>query len=361
MSWSLFKLLCHWVCQGNDSAPAQLSAVALDYDSLLELAREQQVEAALAQRLDIPDGLPALPELHRTSLQAAAMETSRRNLQITAQALKLARCLNRVGIVPMFLKGTAGLLREGGMRTGFRQQLDVDLIVPANELENAATALMEDGYGFCTGQDPISGKPLLAEGGYSRRARNEAHHHLLPMVKPGYACTVELHRHFLPRRYQNANPLGLLLARGRKLERHDSSFLVPDTEHELIHMIIGRFVHDGYAARYDFPIRSGLDFITALSASSHEPDWDFIAYRCGGTLNLFRELVSELGGYPERSAAGRSRETAAWLRRIERRYNAPGWARLLDGQARLRHLASSLRYTPAKLPGYLGRMASTRT
>lgn len=361
MSWPLFKTLCLLVCNPEDQALAHLPEDPHSWQNLLRLAREQQVDAALACRILEPGQHPrGMADDTWCQLKTLAVANTRRNMQIIAQSRKLALSLNRAGIVPMFLKGSSQLLQPRQQALGARQQLDIDLIVPEADLARAGQALLADGYAFCTGSDPDNGAPLLT--GDPALWRNARHHHLLPLVKPGYGAPVELHRHYLPRRFQPLNPASDLLAKGREIELNGCRFQVPSTEHEIIHLILGRFIYDRFASARDFPIRSASDYIITLSAhrmrSTQPPDWRFMQDKCGSRLDLFRQLVAELTGFRDPHCPPPARSTGLWRGLLALRYGSPGWARCLDASGRLGHLASALRYTPGKLPAYIGRLGS---
>lgn len=84
-------------------------------------------------------------------------------MQISAQALKLTRQLNRAGIAPLFLKGTARLLTADDKKLGFRKQLDIDLLVEPTQLEAACELFLADGYSFSRIPENSTVQPVVLQ------------------------------------------------------------------------------------------------------------------------------------------------------------------------------------------------------
>ena len=93
------------------------------------------------------------------------------------------------------------------------------------------------------------------------------HHHLPPFVMIGSAMSVELHRNYLPRQFQQGHPLQELIENAREHQMHNARFRVPGAEHQIIHIILGKFIHDGYCARQHFPIRNACDYINVVKSA----------------------------------------------------------------------------------------------
>ncbi len=279
-------------------------------------------------------------------------------MQTVMQALKLARSLNGIGITPTFLKGTAQLLTVNEARLGFRKQLDIDLVVAPEELKAACQALLDAGYGFYREATNANRQPGVFHDIKEAFRTSAAHHHLPPMVIDGYANCVELHRHFLPRRFQRRNPLGPLLASAHQHESHGATFKVPSAEYQVIHRVLGKLVNDGYLARRDFSIREGCDYIELLDSVEGRIDRGLVEQHCGKDYTIFTQLVTELMGYKDGETIGRESDIKRRLQLMEKRYNSAVTAKLLDAHARAIHLGQEMLYSPTKLPAYLRRLGS---
>ena len=200
--WDTFLWLCK-IIGACDSNAANRAYKENQLPRLYEMAGQEDVLPALAARLDSLLGNRAKKDSPILDLLSISLRRNiARNMQICAQALKLTEQLNQSGVIPLFLKGTISLLSTDTANLGFRKQVDIDVLVEPAELETAAQALIADGYGFInpTSPDPVNSELSRDIGMAARQSRH--HHHLTPLVKPAYSASVEIHRHFLPKRFQ---------------------------------------------------------------------------------------------------------------------------------------------------------------
>lgn len=359
-NWSQFKLLCR-ILGGQDDKALPAAVVQGGLDRQVELAQRLDLLPALATRMDErPDVEPRLSPAHSQLLQQALKDNTRDNMQALMQALKIARVLNSRGIEPIFLKGTALLLTHYSQRLGFRRQVDIDLVVEPEAMEPACLALLDDGYVFYSERTSANGRRETYRDLEAACRTSSAHHHLPPLVKPGCSFSVELHRHYLPARFQDANPLLELVNRSLKEQQHNARFRVPAPDHQLTHLLLGTMVHDGNLARRDFPIREACDYIELWQALDQVEGGNHLADRCNTELAVFSQLVEQLMGYSSGASCAREPDIRRHLQLMEARYNSPFIAKLLDAQARAVHLGRSMLHNPAKLPGYLRRLSKNQ-
>ena len=343
----------------DERALSECAATGL-LPQLFDIAQSHNLLPALAVRYgEHRTGREALNGSGGELLVQALRDNTMRNMQISAQALKFTRLLNRAGIVPLFLKGTAQLLTAQGKNLGFRKQVDIDLLVKPNQLAAAGEVFLADGYSFCRIPVNSTEQTVVLQETAKALKTSTAHHHLPPLAKVGYAATVELHRHFLPRRFQRNNPLRPLFSAAEKHESHSASFLVPSPEYRIMHMIMGTLVHDGYLARYAFPVREACDYMDLIEHSGERFDYGLVARHCGKNFNTFSQLVNELMASPPAETINGTVAISQRLRIMQKRYNSAAVGRALDAYARAIHLANSLAHSPAKLPGYVKRLVST--
>lgn len=353
--WPAFKTLCR-VMGGADSTALRDCAAAGELALLAATAEAHGVAPALCARCDEQlTGNPVLDSPAAERLRRALRDNTFRNMQISAQAIKLAEQLNAKGITPLFLKGTAQLLVNSQLPLGFRQQVDIDVLVHPGELETALQVILKDGYYFYR----IGSELELQDAGKAIKA-SAAHHHLPPLAKEGYGSTLELHRHYLPGRFQRDNPLGSMFAAATEHREHGINFMLPSPEHQIIHLILGKLANDGYLARRLFPLREACDYIHLLQNSNESIDRDRVQRHCGKKFAVFNQLVSELTGVTTGvDSLPDATDISLRLRLMELRYNSAGVGNLLDAWARGLHLAQSMLHSPAKLPGYLRRLANS--
>ena len=355
-SSSVFRILCR-VLGGQDQTALKECIASTLLPQLFNMAHSEDLLPALAVRCNEQDiDTLVFGEEKADALKQALMNNTLRNMKISAQALKFTRQLNQAGITPLFLKGTARLLTSESENLGFRKQIDIDLIVRPEELDAAGDVFLADGYSFCEFPDNSAAVPIAPGDTVSAIKRSAAHHHLPPLVKAGYAATVELHRHFLPRRFQRCNPLNPLFGSARKTASHGATFYVPSTEYQLIHLVLGKLVTDGHLARRSFPIREACDLIDLLDNAEGDVDQQLVVQHCGSNFALFFALVVELMAYHPRTTITELVDASKYIRMMQKRYDSPATGKLLDAYARAQHLAHALVYSPAKLPAYMNRM-----
>lgn len=356
---SVFRMLCRVLGGQDQTALRECISKAL-LPQLFNMAHSENLLPALAvscneQNIDTL----VFGEERAGLLKQALVDNAMRNMEIIAQALKFTRLLNRAGITPLFLKGTAQLLTSESENIGFRKQIDIDLIVEPAELEAAGDALLADGYRFCKFPDNFNAVPIMPGDTVNAITLSAAHHHLPPLVKSGYAATVELHRHFLDKRFQRGNPLEALFSNALLLERHGVTFFVPSCEHQIIHLVLGKFVNDGHLARRTFPIKDACDLINILEGADRAVEMKLVQRQCGRSFTLFYSLVCELMNYYGRIRIAEFEDTSKYTWMMQKSFESQFIREVLDAYARTEYLARALAYNPKKLPGYLRRLTSS--
>jgi hypothetical protein len=354
----VFQMLCK-VLGGQDQTALNECIAAMLLPRLFDMARSLDLLPALAVRCSEQNvDTVTLGEEKAGLLERALMDNTLRNMKISAQALKLTRQLNQAGISPLFLKGAAQLLTQRTGNIGFRKQVDIDLIVQPGEIKAAGDVFLADGYSFCQFPGNSAAVPITPGDTASAIKLSAAHHHLPPLVKNGYAATVELHRHFLDRRFQRGNPLEALFSTAHQVESHGATFQVPATEYQIIHLVLGKLRTDGHLARRTFPIREACDFIELLENAEGEVNQQLVLQHCGRSFPLFYALVCELMAYPPRISVAEPEDTANFTWMMQKRFESIAFCTLLDVYARADYLVHALAHSPAKLPAYLHRILS---
>lgn len=356
--WELFRRLCRVLGAAAERTLESVVAAG-ELPQLAVLAARCDVLPALAVRCGeqlSPRRTLALSD--GEWLRAALKENTQRNLRICAQALKLGAVLNAADITPMFLKGTARLLAGGG-HLGFRKQADIDVLVEPHETAAAVAALLAAGYRFHDRSGPLPAPATPQPMAIRALCENNAHHHLPGLQQKGAVAIVELHRHLLPRRFQARVSLAALFGAAVLQERSGVHYLVPSAEYQLIHLVSGKWVHDGHLARAGFPLREACDFLDILDAAGGAVDFALVARHCGEDAALVARLVAALTGSSTAAALGGAVSAAGLQRRLramELRARSGCACRLLDAYARTLHLGQTLAHNPAKLTGYLRRL-----
>ena len=116
--------------------------------------------------------------------------------------------------------------------------------------------------------------------------------------------------------------------------------------------ILGRFASDGLAAAYEFPLPQAGDCLCQMQAAAIQTralDSDWIHDKCGGYFPLFIGLLGSLLGQDTEPLLPDVRAPARYLKLMELKQNHPVTRKLIDAQARFRHVCSILADDPAKI------------
>ena len=325
--------------------------------TIFDMACKQDVLPALAVRCAERNINHQFFDKNRAeALKNALRENTLRNMKISAQALKLTNKLNQAGITPLFLKGTARLLQSEEKNLGFRKQIDIDLIVEPKQLRTACEVFLEHDYHFHYDHENA---PIMAstKDAISTAVKNsDAHHHLPPLVKSGYDTTVELHKHFLPKRFQGRIQLRPLFTSAVEYSSHNAKFKVPSVDYQIIHIVLGKLVHDGHFAKQSFPIREACDFIELQEEFDLSMERGQVIKKCGNSLPIFHLLVEELMGGKHWEPFQKKYDVSKRLSRMEKRYNSEYMTAFWNAYARSLHLTLSLIHNPKKTATYLRRL-----
>lgn len=111
-------------------------------------------------------------------LQGLHALNKKRNQALRNQAIEVVTALNKVGIVPMLIKGAVQLFQPLHLSFGTRIMADLDMVVHKDAINDAVHALIQLGYKKHPGKD----------------VDYAIHHHVAPMARPGDYGAVELHR-----------------------------------------------------------------------------------------------------------------------------------------------------------------------
>lgn len=193
------------------------------WEDLVWTASSHMVMPALYTALRRHGLLNLLPEDLTAHLENIWSLNHYRNLRILDQAREIAETLSVEGIRPVFLKGVAGLAGNLYPETADRIMIDIDVLVPARDLDQAARAILKLGYGYA--ED--SGEP-----------DPEDHHHYPMMIREGEVAGVELHHQVTQRSYARMLPEGEIF--GGCWPVFGGLAAIPSIRHQILH----HFIHD---------------------------------------------------------------------------------------------------------------------
>ncbi len=232
----------------------------IDWTRVLRLATAHRV-APLVWRWSsgVPDS--GVPVAVRAELERAHDVTAMRNLGNLAELRRIADALADAGIPAIALKGAA-LLDRVYDEVGLRPMVDLDLLVPANEIARAEEVVLGFGY--------TSRRP--GDTAFGLGTRQGEKYTFPELVRADGLVRVDLHRDLLP---DHALDVAGVWMRALPTER---AFRVPSDEDLVLHLAL-HFFRDR-VRHSDGSIGQLADI--AWTVTRLEPDWDEIVGRAHG-------------------------------------------------------------------------------
>lgn len=276
---------------------------------LVRQASEHEVAAGLSRALErsgLADDLPA--EL-RGYFEAVATLNGDRNRRILQEALALATTLSQLGVVPVFLKGTADLITGLRPDPGERMQQDIDVLVPAEALADCVSSLRQNGYESLIGRD----RPLA--------------HHAAPLWRAGGAATIELHSDALAYPYAHLLPAGDVLKTAATIGWNGITVGVPSPLDRIVHLVAHAQLVDLGLAYGRIELRHLLDMGYLAERYRADFDWQAVFRRFDrhvAALEVLLHLARRLVAAPIPEIRAHSPAVAMQCRRALWQAGAPG-------------------------------------
>lgn len=231
------------------------------------MATEQLMAATMSAALRKKGLETAIPEPVVKYFDAMRALNLGRNEQIELEIRQFAKTLNGIGVVPVLLKGSCGLMSGLYQDRAARIMYDIDALVPASRVTDCFNLLRREGYdAYWPGPTP-----------------NPHHHHLQELRRPGGAAGIELHRELLEQPDDKFIDPEEVISQARILNHQGAQVAVPSCTHQAMINI----AHAQFADRcYLFgrtQLRSLYDF--GLLAHSHRAvDWNAVQRLFAGGL-----------------------------------------------------------------------------
>lgn len=302
----------------------------------MQVAADFRLASAVHWRLDEHGLLPRVPEAVRDWAEGAA-ELGRLRVEAQrAEAMALARLMEAGGIRAVLLKGTAAVFDQLYPDPGARYSGDIDVLVPADRLDQARALLQAEGFA------PI-------QGPYAMTAWAK---HLPRLAHPARRFGVELHQNLVETAFQPALPSPAILARARAMPVGDGlEVWLPAPEDRLVHCL-AHLMDDRRQSPSPLP-RQMLEL--RLLAERSPPNWPAVAARFR-SAGIHAELLDTLA--TAEALVGLAwprcfqRPRLVWRWRLWQQVHLPGLARA----GRLLHLAAPLIH-PRRAAGLAWRAA----
>lgn len=260
-----FRLICACLSarttEEMDAAPVLAAAVPrLNWVEFVQLATDHLVAPIIGRRIE-QSGLHAeVPELIRRYFDAMLRLNRIRNSELQREAVEIIAACNGVDVVPLFIKGAAGLLTGLYEDPGVRIMSDLDILVPLSRGVDCVDCLAAIGFVRSETIDP----PLHGFGAFSRASGS---------------ATIDLHRDAL------AHPCDALLpacdvlqgATHHRIGGH--AFATPCPTHQVILNVGHAQLNDhGYAYGH-LSLRSLYDLSLIARKWHDDIDWKEIEGR----------------------------------------------------------------------------------
>lgn len=291
--------------ENNSGKLDRLIALSADeWQAVATLARQLEVGPLLHYRLKQLCITP--PNDTAQDLKRVFLLNTARNMRLYQELGNLLRGLNEHNISVILLKGIylAELVYEN---IGLRTMGDIDLLVPAEKLEQAISLAEISGF--------IPVRPLFPE------ADGLLHFHAPPMVKNG--IILELHWNLT----LESNPARIetdeIWARAHRTTFQHRDVWTLNPNDLLLHLTI----HAAYGHLFVNQFRSLVDLVEVQRKFSNDLDWDVIIQNCKdwhaerGTYLTFR-LIGDLFGAGVPSQVLEALQPSDWNK------NALDWAKV---------------------------------
>ena len=260
-----------------------------DWEDLIRAAAAEYLLPALHCRLS--EMQVAIPQDVGDFLASVEHMNRERNEHMFDEGQAIAGALNAIEIEPVLLKGAAYLVEGVYSDPGRRYLCDLDVLVPASRLEEAAEALEREGYRPDTDDTmarfrhhyPQLQRPLAANG--LPGAPVDLHH------SPGQGVS------------QRLLSGEEILRDARLVEWRGVRVRIPSPEHLVVHLILHSQIHHSYSERIWPPLRAIEDLAMLNRYFGGRLDWRAVRerFRAHGelsTLELHLLQANETLGMP---------------------------------------------------------------
>ena len=231
--------------QHLQSDPGRLHNLVAAADRYLLLSA---VLHQLSQGFRVLEGAATARNGAALQLVAAASRLTARRLRIEQTLKEVIGTLNKAGIVPMLLKGSACLWTG---EPAWRYQRDIDILVSPAEAEACQSVLQAAGFYQMPDQDP-------------------APHHLHPLVRDGLPVGIEVHFAVSNPRAERYLPSREFWHDAIRNEDERGTVLLPGPVQHLLHMVI----HNHFSHRNSVfgvaPLKGLYEFAWTMQHASSE-------------------------------------------------------------------------------------------
>ncbi len=261
-------LLCDCLRPGDDGPGGtartreRLLSGGLRWERLVEAADHHLLCPALYGALRQKRLLGCIPPELCEHLQALHVLNEERNRDLAAHAEETVRRLNEAGVEPVLLKGTANILADLYFDRGMRFIGDIDLLAPADRMEDCTRKLLSEDYHY-----------LFSPEHYVQ----SRHFHCAPLLKKNAGFRIELHHEPVPEAYRSLLDAKSILRDCEPFRIGDAVARIPSLRHRIIHNVVHAQITDRNYSYGVVQLRQLYDLVL-LSGKAHAgKDWEAIA------------------------------------------------------------------------------------
>jgi hypothetical protein len=258
---STLSLLCACLAvrDDDDTLATRLARDAIDWPQVAWLAGNHLVTPSLAGILRRKGLFDRLPDEVQDYLDAIRALNRARNQTLREQLAAIAEPLNRMGLQPVLLKGAIALTPHSYPGAEDRVIGDLDLLVPAERLDEASAAIAALGY-----------RIHYESWQWALPKDRQRCHHGMPLLHPALVgVKLELHRRILEHPGDDARLREGLRTHSLTLDG-GPTVLIPDGATRLLHNVLHAQVSDRQRRKRLLNLRQLLEF--AALAHQTSPD-----------------------------------------------------------------------------------------
>lgn len=238
---------------------------------VVNVSMDQLMAPAVAHRLHQRTLTDQAPPLIQRYLDAMLRLNRSRNERLQHEAMEIAAILNEIDVVPVFLKGAAGLLTGLHDDPAVRVMSDLDIVVPTECSNQCRKHLVARGY---------ERAPTLP---HPRQKGIDTY------VRASSTAPIDLHHEVMEYQYQNLLSGAQICAESVAHIRDGIRFAVPSPTHQII-INIGQSQLNDHACWYgNLALRTMNDFACLTRVMHDQIDWQRIESKfaqTGHTLAL---------------------------------------------------------------------------
>ena len=281
------------------------------WSSFVQTYMDQMVGPSISSRsqeLDLASNLHPLVLRHS---QALLQLNRRRNGKLRDEAIDLASKLNAVDLVPILLKGGAGLVSGLYSDAGARVMSGLDVLVPRSLSGKCEQVMADMGYHRAP-KVPHPREKLI--GVFSHR---------------DLLASIDLHGEVMEYPNQNVLTAQEVIAESEILTVAGARLGVPSITHQIVNNVAHAQLNDHAMVFGQFPLRALHDFSLMVNSAPDRIDWEWICARFAAEgrsseLAFHCLAASRLMGTPVPAGVMPSRATNLLYRRAEYQVSRPG-------------------------------------